>query len=99
MVECTGVSGASYSKRPARGSGPFPSDARAGTATVIDSNPLLCRPRVSATQYAVTNSVVDAEETLDAFLRFCPKAHKLRRFVFQFRAMLPAAYMSLFLYP
>jgi transposase len=25
---------------------------------------------------------------LDAFLRFCPKAHKLRRFVFQFRAML-----------
>src|SRR6202007_3310328 len=25
---------------------------------------------------------------LDAFLRFCPKAHKLRRFVLQFRAML-----------
>jgi transposase len=25
---------------------------------------------------------------LEAFLRFCPKAHKLRRFVFQFRAML-----------
>lgn len=24
---------------------------------------------------------------LDAFLRFCPEAHKLRRFVFQFRAM------------
>jgi hypothetical protein len=25
---------------------------------------------------------------LDAFLRFCPKAHQLRRFVLQFRAML-----------
>jgi transposase len=25
---------------------------------------------------------------LDAFLRFCPEAHKLRRFVLQFRAML-----------
>ncbi len=63
MVECTGVSGASDSERPATGSGPFPSEPRAGIAAVIGSNPLLCRPHVSATQYAVTHSVNGAEET------------------------------------
>jgi len=88
MVERTGVSGASDPKRPARGSGPLPSEPPTWIPVVIDSNPLLCRPRVSATQYAITNSVDAAKETLDAFLRFCRKAHKLRRFVLQFRAML-----------
>ena len=63
MVECAGVSGASDPERPATASGPFPSEPRAGIAAVIDSDPLLRRPRVSATQYAVTNSVDGAEET------------------------------------
>jgi Trp operon repressor len=32
---------------------------------------------------------VGQKRHLDAFMRFCPGAHKLRRFVLQFRAMLP----------
>ena len=73
MVECAGVPGASDPKRPATGSGPFPSEARAGIAAVIDSNPLLCRPRVSATQYALTNSVDDAEETFRRVRALLPR--------------------------
>ena len=63
MVECAGVSGAPDPERPATGSGPFPSESQTWIAAVIDSNPLLCRPRVRAPQHAATNSVGGAEET------------------------------------
>ena len=46
-----------------RDSGPFPSESQTWIAAVIDSNPLLCRPRVRAPQHAATNSVGGAEET------------------------------------
>jgi hypothetical protein len=79
MVECTAVSGASDPKRPATGSGPFPSEPRAGIAAVIDSNPLLCRPCVSAAQYAVTNSVDGAEETFRRVPALLPQGSQTRQ--------------------
>lgn len=63
MVECASVSRASDPKRPATGSGPFPSESQTWIAAVIDSNPLLCQPRVRAPQHAATKSVGGAEET------------------------------------
>jgi hypothetical protein len=63
MVEFAIVSRASDPKRPATGSGPFPSESQTRIAAVIDSNPLLCRPRVRAPQHAATNSVGGEEET------------------------------------
>src|ERR1700677_2507172 len=59
-----------------------------GTAAVIDSNPLLCRPRVRAPQHAATNSVAGAEEIFRRVPALLSRGHKLRRFVLQFRAML-----------
>jgi hypothetical protein len=63
MVECASVSRASDPKRSATGLGAFSSESQTWIAAVIDSNPLLCRPRVRTPQYAATNSVGGAEET------------------------------------
>src|ERR1700733_9817776 len=63
MFECASVSRAADPKRPAAVSAPFPSEPQTWIAAVIDSNPLLCRPRVRAPQHAATNSVGGAEET------------------------------------
>jgi hypothetical protein len=68
MVECASVSEASDSKRPATGSGLFTSEPRAWIAAILDSNPLLCRPRVAATQHAATNTVARTEETFRSIL-------------------------------
>jgi transposase len=45
--------------------------------------------RVSALLNMPSRTLSTAQKRhLDAFMRFCPKAHKLRRLVLQFRAML-----------
>jgi hypothetical protein len=63
MVAFASVSRASDPKRPATGSGPFPSESQTWIAAVIGPNRLLCRPRVRAPKHAATNSVAGTEET------------------------------------
>jgi transposase len=67
-----------------------PSSFKAGERIATITDP----PHYSAGRVAALASMPpqtrSAAQTrhLDAFLRFCPKAHQLRRFVLQFRAML-----------
>ena len=86
MVEGAGVSRAPDSKRPAPGSETPPSDRE--RAAILDANPFLRRARVRAAQHAPQALSAGQQEHFDAFLRFYPKAHQLRRYFVRFRAMM-----------
>ena len=63
--------------------------AGAWIAAIIDGGPTIlpaaCR-RCSICRHQHCQG--HRERHLDAYLRFCPKAHELRRFILQFRAMM-----------
>jgi hypothetical protein len=75
------------------------SDRRRDQALFLQSHERGLQPSLTRTHYSAgrvsallnmpSRTLSTAQKRhLDAFMRFCPKAHKLRRFVLQFRAML-----------
>ena len=70
------------------------SDRRRDQALFLQSRKRGLQPSLTRTHYSALLNMppqtlsVAQKRHLDAFMRFCPGAHKLRRFVLQFRAML-----------